>query len=1091
LPSRRYRSRTSLGTRINRIRYSVSKSENTSIPSVVGDNSVSGNALARNAVSTDYIAGGAVDATVYGAVPYIPSGEGNQRVPAPLSEPLYWTKVVEGRVELHRSGIHGDGEIEDTQHVTAETDGLRFDATTGETARIYLTGRLDLPKSRKVYGTWKSDLPIDIKLIYWINSPTYFVESAYRQDGITHIDVSNTSHTMAVGDSIRVYDTTDDFNGLYKVVEAQTDYVKATDYESAYTLTVNDSAYVNSTDILTLTITGIDPDNTVVRAADLVVLKSLAGYEGFGGYYQILTADDTTTANTLVITVSVNSDADVADFYNGQTLSIYTFPGVDSVSYQYFSPFGKVSEEEYHYVELEDRTVWGADGYTLPISEVSLTSNVARVVTNFANYLQVGDEVTISGVDELLAVPPATPVFDATHTVTASNNSSRSFNFSVTASNVTAQTNLYNSVVVTRNQYTPQQYAVYAEVPASENSIKTLNEAKVFEVVGEPSTQPKYFTVTNVALTNNLATLTLSENAPTDGAITVNLTDDTLSATFDGTFVIGNVSANTISYAVTKANVASQAATGTLLADVGVRHSELSPSGLVFYGPDGAVESRLGSAGLDKLSLANAYIDVEGTGTFNNVVSTGLSVSENASFGSSIAVDGDMSLHSTVQDTPFNLYGAYDAAKYHVVSNAATNSPYTQTNSFASYTGDILNRFPRGIIYSVDYGDLLTDTTNTATADRYTWAAGSFTLEPFRNYLFVVSFGAAGISTASNQASRVEFIASSNISTTGNYALNTMVTANAVHVKQAHHFPANYVGPFPPMVFQYTTTNTAVSNGISRSLIQGGAEIFWQLRFTYANTATRTNAVITIHDDNFQDRYGISIYDMGGFLNSSTGYSTFGESKWLNTGNVVAGGAIGSTTTTITGSATSSATSSAYYDNYGKGDSGTSDPYANERSLYQGNPGTASGTKKSQVVFRAISEIVGANISGNVAPYSNFTVTNIEVYLRNRHSYLGGGLTTSIGTTTANSLGSSSPQSGTGNRVTTSFTKGQGKWVTLSSAQRSGIVADTGGWGILISQTSGTSTYDSTLNNYGYFDGALLSDPPKVRVSYTYQETVS
>ena len=1072
------------------MRYSVSKTDNASIPTVVGNNAVTADSLSRNSVSTDSIAGGAVDATTYGTVAFIPSGEGNQRVPAPLNEPLYWTQVIEGRVELHRSGIHGAGELEDIQHVTAETDGLKFDATTGEDARIYLTGRQDLPKSRKVYGTWKSDLPIDIKLVYWVNTPTHFVESAYQLEGVTHIDISNTSHVLAKGESIRVIDTTDDFNGLYKVVGVQPDYVKATSYQNYYTLTVSDSAFVASTNTATFTFSAVNTAATVVRADDLIVLDAVSGDDKYEGYYRILTVDDLTTANTIVLTFSVNGAADVNDLYNGQTIAVYTETGLDNINYQYFNPFGKVSKDEYHYINLEDRTVWGADGYTIPIEEISLTNNVARVVTGFAHYLEVGDTVTISGVDSLLPSPPATPLFDATHTVSISNNVEHSFNFPLTASNVVAQTNVTGSIIVTANQYDPQQYAVYAEVPATSNSIKKLNEARVFEVVGEPAIQTKYYVVNNVSLTNNIASLTLTDGAPTSGNVTVNLTDDTLSATFDGTFPIYGISGNVISYAVTKANVASQVATGTVSSDISVRHSELSPNGLVFYAADGAVESRLGSAGLDKVALSNASIDVSGVGTFTNLVSTGMAVSGQASFGSDVSVDGDVTIHSDAQSTAYNLYGTYDGAKYHVLSNASVNSPYTQTTSFGTYSGDILNRFPRGLIYSVDYGDLLTDTTNTATADRYTWAAGSFTLEPFRNYLFVVSFGAAGISTASNQASRVEFVASSNITVTGNYALNTMATANAVHVKQAHHFPANYVGPIAPMVFQYTTTNTAVTNGVSRSLIQGGAEIFWQLRYTYSSTAVRSNAVITIHDDAFQDKYGISIYDMGGFLDSSTGYSTYGESKWLNTGNVVAGGAIGSTTTTITGNTTAYATSSAYYDGFGRGNYGTTDPYANERSIYQGNPGTSSGTKKSQVMFPAISSIVGSTIYAK----ANFTVTNIEVYLRNRHSYLSGGLTTRIGITTSNSLAgvnATSPSSATGGDVATTFSKGQGKWTALGGAQRSTIVADTGGWGILISMTNSPSTYDSTKSNYGYFDGALLSDPPRVRVSYTYQETVS
>jgi hypothetical protein len=184
---------------------------------------------------------------------------------------------------------------------------------------------------------------------------------------------------------------------------------------------------------------------------------------------------------------------------------------------------------------------------------------------------------------------------------------------------------------------------------------------------------------------------------------------------------------------------------------------------------------------------------------------------------------------------------------------------------------------------------------------------------------------------------------------------------------------------------------------------------------------------------------------------------------------------------------TVTANASAYYDNYGKGDGGTSDPYANEQSLYQGNPGTASGTKKSAVLFNTYNLPVPTAPNANVT-ISNTTVTKIEVYLRNRHSYNSGGLTTKIGMATNTSLGSSIPSTTTTSvaPTTTTFTKGQGKWVTLGSGFHT--YANTGALRvILISLTDNSPiTYDSTLGNYGYFDGKLQSDPPKLRITYTY-----
>jgi hypothetical protein len=196
------------------------------------------------------------------------------------------------------------------------------------------------------------------------------------------------------------------------------------------------------------------------------------------------------------------------------------------------------------------------------------------------------------------------------------------------------------------------------------------------------------------------------------------------------------------------------------------------------------------------------------------------------------------------------------------------------------------------------------------------------------------------------------------------------------------------------------------------------------------------------------------------------------------------------TVTTYTGTMTINAIASAYYDNYGKGDSGTSDPYANEQSLYQGNPGTASGTKKSIVVFSAI--------SWTGIPTENRAVTKVEVYLRNRHSYNSGGLTTKIGvhgntSSSYSNLPASIPTTNITSYAptTTTFTKGQGKWVTLSSTVNS-FALSSGLRGVVISLTDNSPiTYDSTLANYGYFDGDLQSDPPRLRITYSYTVTTT
>ena len=72
------------------------------------------------------------------------------------------------------------------------------------------------------------------------------------------------------------------------------------------------------------------------------------------------------------------------------------------------------------------------------------------------------------------------------------------------------------------------------------------------------------WTVTNKALTSNVATLTIGSHKLTTGS-TINVSN--VDATFDGTYVLTTVGATTISYAVTAANVTSVAATGAVNQD--------------------------------------------------------------------------------------------------------------------------------------------------------------------------------------------------------------------------------------------------------------------------------------------------------------------------------------------------------------------------------------------------------------------------------------------------------------------------------------------------------------------------------------------
>jgi hypothetical protein len=187
-------------------------------------------------------------------------------------------------------------------------------------------------------------------------------------------------------------------------------------------------------------------------------------------------------------------------------------------------------------------------------------------------------------------------------------------------------------------------------------------------------------------------------------------------------------------------------------------------------------------------------------------------------------------------------------------------------------------------------------------------------------------------------------------------------------------------------------------------------------------------------------------------------------------------------TTIVTETQILSASDSAYYDNYGKG-TGTNIPHSYLYHLYQGNPGDASGAKISAVLFPAFDFTDKTN---------GLTVTKLEVYLRNRHSYNSDGLTAYLAVHEGTSLGSSIPLAKDScPAITTTFTKGQGKWTTLPTSWHSAFSDGGTGRGILLGITNEDSdTPYEGIDNYGYFDGITLDDAPRIRITYRYNSSV-
>jgi hypothetical protein len=304
-------------------------------------------------------------------------------------------------------------------------------------------------------------------------------------------------------------------------------------------------------------------------------------------------------------------------------------------------------------------------------------------------------------------------------------------------------------------------------------------------------------------------------------------------------------------------------------------------------------------------------------------------------------------------------------------------------------------------------------------------------------------------------------------------------------VTNATHFTTNVnhttSGTMTFNTIQFVDTSSSVTAKVAPELSIGAGvlppntPIYYTIELLCATPNVNVNASYSSYPSGTSTTM-FSVIDIGQAKgNSWTAMDDLGRTQVGSTApefDSVGGGG-----STITATVTVNADQSAYYDNYGRG-TGTSDPYAYRYSLYQGNPGTASGTKKSAIRFPALGLPAGA------------TVTKAELYLRNRHSYSASGLTCYIGAhidTNLEDQTTAPTQSGTlgTSVVTTSFSRGQGKWVDVTSAWSSYIASGTLR-GFLIGLSAASNTWYSSIANYGYFDGNTMADEPKLRVTYQY-----
>lgn len=1099
MPSKRIRSKKSIAAALANLSQTVTRSEQISTPYTLAQGAVADGAIDQGVIFGASFATGSISSRALALSAYVPNGEGTQRVPAPVTDVDYWDDVVAGNIELHNSAIH---DAEDIQYVTATPEGILFEPPVDAEARIYLTGRQPIPKSRKVYATWKNTATIPMKIIYWDSAVVKFIDRLRIEDSVVTA-TTTAAHGFTTGDVVKITECGSTFNGVYTITVP-------TDSTDTFTFTANSEAPTNAAEIV-LAIDG----KVAIESFNYVMLENKISWE----------APSTATEYAVYAELAAGSIA--------RTLT----------EARVFELIGS-----------------GANPLTtFEVNNKVIAGNVATLTTTVDHTFKVDDYVEISGIidkcttlasafiDDFSLVYTNTPHgFEANTWVfiewptsvgyltgyqyISSLNGPYSFvlytpwflGYGVSDTPVSLGTATYVSAD-SNSTYYDSIFAGQAQITATTNNTFSFARTSTY---GYPSTavssptgtavvgKPRYCYATYVeaSIASTFIDVYTSSAHGFAAGETVGLSATGSYAWLTGKYTIASVTTRYFRISTTPEQDLSLVApiNREVLAYVGSSetHVEMGPDGFRYLNSANSVDTDLGTTSDNYISVtrvdgrAVAAIDNQGAATF-----------------ASVSTD-DVFVAGT------DLIGTFADATY----------------NGTVYTGDYLNRLSRGVVYR---GEFLVNNSTAVNTSNFSLAYGKFKVEEGRHYL--INATTAGMRATATQNAVFELVmsteplradnsgtrhlqqillpsvhsdiapmtgfftaeAASAVSDIPISSISRATTTVTVVTSTAHGLATSdfvgisgtsntiFHGTFAVTVtntvaFTYTTTSSgtisALTSGTVRKVdpllsspgkLPAGVDIYWALRLRHATAPTSYNLVVG-GSPSGASQMEFTVADMGQ-AKASTNVTQVGLSTTLMSLEPTdGGGGAGGGGTTYSTSTTVNASDSAYYDNYGEG-TGTSDPYAYRYSLYQGNPGTSSGTKKSAVLFPTVSPPAGA---------TNVTVTKVEVYLRNRHSYNASGLTAYIGVHSSSSLGSSVPAATNGfTPVTSSFTKGQGKWVTLSSTTHTAFTpgAQTAR-GVLIGLTDDNpDTYYSGLSNYGYFDGNTMSDEPKLRITYTYE----
>lgn len=966
MTTKRLRSKDSI---VNVVRDTSTRNAATEVyatPIPVQENEITIEKLGYRAVEASAIGVGAVSSQKFAVGTFLPAGEGIQRVPAPMRDYEYWIDVIDGDVELHKSGVHAD---EDIVNVSADPSGVTMDPTNTDPARIYLTGRLRRPASNSLY--------IDNTIVQassrgsGISGASAGVNAAWTRFG------TYTSHNFVVGDTITL-------TASARTVTSTLVTFPGTFSDIATIVITAGGHGVAVGDEVTITTTG-SPLTTYLPTGTYTVLTTSsttftvkAGVMGpSGSGQQVGTAVVALPANFMNGTYEVKSvfsssafEIELASTRGQLTAGTSTAGTVLAPEI----PFGSVrvvwwaTDElatNYRYIYPKNKEITKLTTATYEASAIVVTlgggtgglTNKATLTLSTTHDMKVGELVNVTGTT---GVADTTGPLDGQFTITEVTTTSP-YTVSWDTAETTPTTSrslVVGGANVGRAALEVYDYAVYVEL-ATNGITSLITQANVFEVVGA---------------TNSTS---------------------------------------------------------------GGNSAQLAPNGL----------SLLGSSGTGGSSIALSL-----TTDSDTVMKVQQYSADDQAFRDTATIYSDGTISGVLlKGDELNIDGV------NVVDTFAT-----ATRNGAAYSAAIgmLNRLPRGVVYHGRWTPQTLTMATSAGAVEYVIAHGNFTLDDARIYQIDLHTGGMRADNPS-RAVYTEVRFSTTAFTSGSWGSNYHMGA---FVDSAIYSVVNGISG----TFESTS---AVADVTDNYRLPSNTKIYWAF---IARTTGAIATAITFTSNSVPSNTAATalvITDVGTSLLNSSG--TLDVQATASYAITTSGG---SGTTTLTGTKTVTATETGYWDNYGRGSYGTSDPYANQYSLYQGNPGTASGTKKSAIEFPALGLPSGA------------TITGLRLYLKNISTY-DGSCSTKVAAHATTELGSTLPTALTTPAIATrTYSSGEAAWITLPSSWYAGFAAGTTK-GVLMGVTNTSSnTYDSTISNYGYFQGVGtgMTSPPRLEITYTY-----